>query len=413
MASSRSLRAASVRLFLFLVLVAAALAPGCAEDDDVRRPQLLASSLVDGTTGVGPETLQEVVVEFDEPMDPMGRAALRTSAQDVELEIEWDAARTAATIGLGGVVLVDRQYTLALEGFADPAGNALDGGELAPGEQLRFATRREDFAAPVVVESSPAHLEEAVYPAPVFDGTAPRVRVSIRFSESMDPAFREVSWAALGGEVRKAMGAWSEDLRVMSFAIEAPGLGGRPLQDRTSYQIELAALRDLAGNAARRAEGATERALQFSSGAYDALLNHSCGHVAFGPFASVTAAADPGPLVARSDAAHTRYTVTLPMVAGSAGTYAGYTRLRAPADATWNLFLDGELAVSVRDLEGQEVPVARSATAAACNGISHRATFSLQALDQVLLQIGPQSTAVARFIVEQVAVEGSVQERAQ
>lgn len=406
MAASRSLRAASVRSFLALVATTSVV--GCAEDDDARRPQILASSLADGTTDVGPEALGEVVVEFDEPMDPKrGRVVLRTSTGEEALEVRWDEARTAASIALGGGVVVDRRYTLALEGFVDPAGNALDGGDLAPDEQLRFATRREDFAAPVVVESSPAHLEEDVYPAPVFDGTAPRVRVSLRFSEPMDPAFREVSWGAVGGELRKAMGAWSGDLRELSFAIEAAGLGGRPLQDQTSYQLELSELRDLAGNAARVAEEVMGSALRFTSGEYDALLNHSCGHVAFGPFAGVNAAAEPGPLVARSDAAHTRYTVTLPPVTGEAGMYAGYTRLRAPADATWHLFLDGELAVSAQDLDGQAVPVVRSTTPAACDGISQRATFELQALDQVLLRIGPQSTDTARFIVEQVATEGS------
>lgn len=407
MATSRSFRAAFVRSFLALVPTTSVV--GCAEDDDTRRPQILASSLADGATDVGPEALGEVVVEFDEPMDPKrGRVVLRTSTGEEALEVRWDEARTAASIALGGGVVVDRRYTLALEGFVDPAGNALDGGDLAPDEQLRFATRREDFAAPVVVESSPAHLEEDVYPAPVFEGTAPRVRVSLRFSEPMDPAFREVSVGAVGGETRRAMGAWSEDLKRMTFAIEAPGLGGRPLQDRTSYQLELGGLRDLAGNSARVAEGSMETALRFSSGEYDALLNHSCGHVAFGPFASVSAAAEPGPLIARSDAAHTRYTVTLPMVAGAAGTYAGYTRLRAPADATWHLFLDGEVDMRVQDLDGAALPVTKSATPAACGGISHRATFSLRELDQVLLAIGPQATTTARFIVEQVAtVSGS------
>jgi Bacterial Ig-like domain len=395
-------------LLVGISLLGAALG-GCAEERDDRRPRVVVSSLADGTTGVEPQALAELEVEFDEPMDPKhGRAVLRTSTGSVELALRWDEERTVAAIGCEGAILVDRRYTLSLEGFKDPAGNALDGGAVLPGEQLRFATRREDFTAPVVVASVPAHLQAEVYPAPVDGGTAPRVRVAIRFSEPMDPEFRAVSWGAVGGEARAAQGAWAEDLRELSFAIEAPAFAGRrPLEDRTSYQVDVSGLADLAGNPARLAEGAPESALRFSTGEYDALLNHSCGHVAFGPFASVNAAAEPGPLAPRSDAAHTRFTVTLPMAAGVGGGYAGYTRLRAPADAAWHLFLDGEPAVMVQDLEGQALPVAVRTTPAACRGITHRATFHLRELDQVLLAIGPQVTDKVRFIVEQVATEGS------
>lgn len=407
MATSRPLRAA-----LGPALGMAALVAGCAEEMDDQRPRISASSLADGATGLDPEALAELFVEFDEPMDPKrGRAVLRTSTTSVELELRWEAGATAATLGLRGAVSVDRRYTLSLEGFEDPTGNALDGGEVLPEEQLRFATRREDFAAPFVVAASPSHLQDEVYPAPVFDGTAPRVRVSIRFSEPMDPAFREVSWGAVGGQARLATGAWSGDLRELSFAIEAPAFAGRrPLEDRTSYQLELGSLVDLAGNSARLAEGGADSALRFATGAYDALLNHSCGHVAFGPFANVTAAAEPGPLVPRSDAAHTRFTVTLPLAAAGGGMYAGFTRLRAPADATWHLFLDGDLEVRVQDLQGQPRPLVRSTTPVACDGIKHRATFELGELDQVLLSIGPQATATARFIVEQVTAAGAATE---
>jgi hypothetical protein len=295
---------------------------------------------------------------------------------------------------------------VGLVGFVRLAGVAIAGLGLAGCADDPGGEEDEDTSPPLVVSSSPAHLQTDIYPAPVFDISSPRVAISIRFSEPMDPQRREVRWGAVGGAPRAARGVWSEDRLELSFSIEAPPLTGElPLADLTTYRIELDGLRDLGGNAPQLSADSTESALQFTSGVYDPLLNHSCGHVAFGPFASLTAASAPGPLAPRSDAAHTRFTVTLPEVAGAPGTYAGHTRLRAPADATWHLFLDGDLPLTVRDLMDQALPVERRVTASACVGISHRASFALREMDQMILSIGPLSQPTAHFIVEHVAVE--------
>jgi hypothetical protein len=186
--------------------------------------------------------------------------------------------------------------------------------------------------------------------------------------------------------------------------VAPPFAGGRPLQDTTAYEVELQGLRDLAGNPAQFSASSNGR-LHFTTGIYDALLNHSCGHVAFGPFSEVLAATTPGAQAPRSDTAHTRFTITLP---GAVAPYAGFTRLRAGTDAIWHLFLDGDFPLTVQDALGEPLALVRSPTPRACSGITHRVTFSLRALDQMFLGIGPGVSPVVRFIVEQeVVAEGA------
>jgi Bacterial Ig-like domain len=380
-------------------LVALALVAGCAEMEDREPPTLISSSLADGAADVDPVAVSEVTLVFDEPMQRGGaRVILHVFEEERELPLRWSGDDEEVAIELTGALLVDRRYQLELDGFADLAGNTM--AAPWPSGKLGFATQRVDLQPPEVVISSPAHLEEGVYPAAIIGATAPRVRVQVRFGEPMDPLARAITWGAVGGAAKPAQGTWSEGASVFHFDITAPVLTGqRPLDDHTTYEVELAELRDLAGNPARRAAG--DSRLRFTTGQYDALLNHSCGHVAFGPFAAVTAAATAGPQAPRSDAAHTRYTVTLP---GVAGEYGGATRLRAAADATWHLFLDRDAPLIVLDEQSQPLPVMRAVTPAACAGISHRVSFSLAAQAQAYLSIGPQTGAEVRFIVEQVAV---------
>jgi Bacterial Ig-like domain len=371
---------------------------GCAAQDDGEAPQLVSSSLQDGEVAVDPDVLTELELEFDEPMrTTSAQVTLTTFSTTVELPLSWSASRSSATVSLDGALVVDRRYILALEAFSDEAGNPL-----AP-TALRFSTKRVDREAPQVLTSSPSHLQEGVYPAAVIDGLAPRVRILLRFGEAMDPDARELRWGEAGGELRAAMGVWSSDLLVLTLDLVAPPFaGGRPLRDLTTYEIELQGLRDLAGNPAQLSDSANGR-LRFTTGVYDALLNHSCGHVAFGPFAEVLASMSSGVQAPRSDTAHTRFTITLP---GAAGAHAGFTRLRAATTATWHLFLDGDYPLTVQDALDQPISLVRSPSPGACSGITHRVTFSLSALDQVFVGIGPIASPVAHFIVEQEVIAG-------
>ncbi len=259
-----------------------------------------------------------------------------------------------------------------------------------------------DTTPPRVAASSPPHDAIGVYPARLFGGTVPRVRITIRFDEPMDPARATVRWGATGGGMAaQAIGTWSPDaFELVIDLLGAPLTGQRPLADLTGYELDLGDLRDPAGNGVVPDVGLDAGKLRFTTAAYDPLLTHACGHVVFGPYAEVAAAATPSPLAARTDVAHTRYTVSLP---DAGGNRTGYTRIRATADATWHLFLEDDRPVALETEAGAAVPLVTEATPDACDGIRHRATFQAAALDQRFLRFGPQAEPVTRLIVEVVA----------
>jgi Bacterial Ig-like domain len=377
---------------------------GCGQDDDRREPMLVSLSLVDGSTEIDPDLTKEVVALFDEPLDASrGRAILRTSQGEVEVPVSWSQQATMVTLSLDGLIVVDRRYRLVLEDFADPSGNLVDAAAELPDGALRFATKRVDREAPTLVSSVPMDGQVGVYPASVFDGTAPSVRVRVRFSEPMESVDAPVTWGPVGRPHSAITGAWSSDQTELLIEIEAPPFAGRrPLENETLYEFDLSGVQDLAGNPLSSSAGPQNGRIRFTTGTYDALLNHSCGHVFFGPNATAVAAAVASQQAPRTDIAHTRFTVELPVDGGGSGLHSGFTRLRAPARATWHLFLDGDLAVSALDGVGQPIPTLRRATASACVGITHEVIFQLNEADQVFLRFGAQIAPVARFIVEQV-----------
>lgn len=255
-----------------------------------------------------------------------------------------------------------------------------------------------DGVAPRLVATSPVQGATDVYPARLYGGMVPRVRIALRFDEAMAPDVASVTLTgaarraelreATGAETRELAGAWSEDGTELVVEVVGSGLTSQPpLADGAMYEVDVGALRDRAGN---RAVGGP---LRFATGTFDPLLNHSCGHVFFGPYATASAAATASMAAPRTDAPHTRYTVAVP--AGG-----GFTRLRLAAAATCHLFVDGDVPIALEAATGEARPVARAATPDACDGISERATFHLDALEEVYLHLG--AGPEARFIVELV-----------
>lgn len=257
-----------------------------------------------------------------------------------------------------------------------------------------------DAIAPRLVSSEPAQGAVDVYPARMFEGMAPRVRVVLRFDEPMDRERAVIEWGPAGGARQSLAGVWSDGGAELVADITAPPLTGQqPLADRTAYEIDVRGLRDASGNAVDPGALLDDGLVRFTTGAYDELLNHSCGHVFFGPYATATAAAAPGPVAARTDTAHTRYTVNLP---ASGDGFAGYVRLRAGSAATWHLFLDGDPGIALETPAGDALPIAIAPTPDACTGIAQRATFHVAQFDERFLKFGPAQSASVKFIVEVV-----------
>jgi hypothetical protein len=171
-----------------------------------------------------------------------------------------------------------------------------------------------------------------------------------------------------------------------------PALGGRVLADDTRYEVRLDGFADAAGNPI-----AHPAHVAFTTGTLDALLNHSCGHVTFGPFASVAATA--GALDAPyADTGHVSYTVQLPRQGDG---YHGYTRFRVATGTRYDLFLDRPVAV-IGVAGEREHPLATAATPPACDGITHRAWFTADADGEWLLSHAAGSPSF-NMIVEATA----------
>ncbi len=339
---------------------------------------------------------------FDQPMvTTQGALTITDGLETFEVSVRWPDNDFTAVADLAGLLEPGRDYRLTLANFAGVNGGAPVLAQTLGDEILDFTTSlpTED-RPPFVVTSNPGMEATGVYPAQVFNGTAPRVSIRIDFSEPMDSGRRTISWgSADGGTQEELAGSWSADGLVFTADVLAPPATGRhPLEDSTRYAIDLRRLRDRAGNLLTPNVVVANGQLMFTTGVYEPLLNHSCGHVFFGPYDTVTAAVAPGPTITRTDTAHTAYTVTLP-----GPPYAGFTRYRAATDASVHLFLDGEDSIKVTDELGVPVLFSVRTTPSACPGISHELLFHTAAGQRFLFEIGPQSTSQRRFIVEAVS----------
>jgi hypothetical protein len=243
-----------------------------------------------------------------------------------------------------------------------------------------------------------------------YDGAASRPGVYLRkvltvtFSGPMQPSLAQVMLTHrtdTSVAPRPLTGQWSSDHRTLTVTIPAPEEGGPPLEASSSYALDLTGLKDAAGNPLDGAPVLGDGKLDFTTGAREALLEHSCTHALVNTATALDAAPTPFAFPPATDEGHKRYRLTLP---GSEGSFQGYSDfISAPdVDETVTLFLDRRVPVSVRnDTEGVEVPVELLATEPVCAGITHRARFSATAGDLIYqLRYGPTDVATFEFVLE-------------
>jgi hypothetical protein len=179
-----------------------------------------------------------------------------------------------------------------------------------------------------------------------------------------------------------------------------PLTGAPPLLDLTSYALDLSLLTSAHGVALDTQRNLTDGALRFTTSAFDALLNHACGHVQLGPFDGAMAAETPGPLTVATDTGHVNYTVTLPE---SEAGYEGYTRVTTLMGRHYHFLFDREIPVALFAEGAAEAALRVEPASAACAGITHRADFSAVAGEELFLHLGPTETSTLHMIVEIVS----------
>jgi hypothetical protein len=326
----------------------------------VRGPGIvLSASPADGSVAV-PVALEVATLTFDRDMQGE-TVEIQVGDAVRPASVTWDATGRVATIGLAGLLQQDRRTRIGLNGLSTAEGGPASGGSVLGDDSLDFVVGDR----PTVVSSSPADDALEVYPAP----TTSRIELGLVFSEPMDTSQTEATLITEDGSAMPVAMEWANDGKAATGQVQGnPALGGRVLLDDTAYELRFDRFRDAAGNPV-----AEPARVSFTTGTLDPLLNHSCGHVLYGPFGSVAATSDSAD-APYADAGHVSYTVQLPP-AGSA--YRGYTGFRVATGKRFDLFLDAPVAITA-SADSWEASLETVITPAACDGITHRVTFTAE-----------------------------------
>ncbi|MFY0569726.1 Ig-like domain-containing protein [Archangium lansingense] len=380
---------------------------------DTQPPTVTATSPTEHAEAVLPGATTEVSITFSEPMKPDTGTLVPSSGLKLGAPAWSGNTLKVPVTGLGH----DDAHSLELKGFQDVAGNALDGTVLLGDGKLDFRTG-SDHPRASVSSSSVAEGAQGVYPVEMYydaeasrPGAYFRKVLTVTFTEAMDPAFAQVTLVNRTDTTlapRPLTGQWSPDGLTLTLTLTAPEEGGPPLEEESTYALDLSALRSAA--AGNRLEASTflgDGKLDFTTGKRNGDLEHACTHSLVSTAESVTAAPNMPPFgfPPPTDVGHTRYRLTLPTA--DAGSHVGHTELvsKPDQDEFIVLYLDQNIPVGVWDeLDAVDVPVEVSPTAAVCPGITYQARFTVTQGDRFYyLRFGATPSAELEFILERYA----------
>lgn len=225
--------------------------------EDNQAPQVIRATPEEGQTDVDPQ-LAAIVVRFDEQMNQTrNRARLEADGEDLgTLTGSWDGPGREITFdlgdGAGGSLLQQNApHRLVLSLLQDLRGNPPSADEYLGGDSSLDFTTGVDETDPGVV-SITGTLDVGGIPTEI-DLTEPTesvdypilTAIEIRFSEAMDvttPASFEIA-PSDGGPAQPLPHEWNESGTRLTFDPTAV-----TLTSSTAYGIDLAGLRDAAGN---------------------------------------------------------------------------------------------------------------------------------------------------------------------
>jgi hypothetical protein len=287
-------------------------------------------------------------------------------------------------------------------GGASQGGAAQEGGAASESGAPSGSGAASDEPAPYVLEAIPILDATDVYPAPLWSGNGEEVVVEVSFSESMKPESELLFEAS--EQTRPGTASWSADATRLRIATRPDFTFPRPLADDTTYSLDLSALVSQSGVGLEPNVGLRAGLLVFTTGRHDALLNHSCGHTFFGPFASMAAAPTADELAPDISTTHTEYSVALP---DRGGDYGGWLRANFVAPGQYRLYFGGETRVSSQDADGNTENLALLETPRACPGIAYEVTLSPQPGAELFFRLEAKESPLRRVIVELVPDEES------
>lgn len=304
---------------------------------------------------------------------------------------------------------------LALAGcdHDDPAPPAPDAGTRPDaGAELDAGTQPDagSVQGPAVIGSTPTEGETNVLPVELFkEGattTGVRKLVTLTFDTPMNTTAAEVTLVdrtTPANAPRTLTGIWSEDGLTLSVAIPRPEADLPPLEEDTTYTLELGALRDTEGRTVDTSHtGLGDGRLDFTTGRRAGTTEHACAHALLERPMPVTASASPT-IYPATDSPHAFYGLTLP---ASGASFLGYTEVVSgeSRDEPVILYLNHPIPVAVHDTTEGEDAVASAlepARPVCLPAITHTVKFTAPGGDRFLrLTFGPTEQETFTFVFE-------------
>ncbi|WP_225413281.1 Ig-like domain-containing protein [Stigmatella hybrida] len=375
---------------------------------DLTPPTVVSASPAEGASNVATEYTTRVVLTFSEPMKKtVGKAELVDGSTRTVLTPQWNGDGFSVSYDVTFLLRHNAALGIALTGFQDAVGNALDPKPYLGNGVLDFRTVL-DTTRPYLESSNPVDDAQDVYPAEVYltggtPATGLRKRFTFVFSEPMDTRESRVTLheTASPGTFRSFNGTWATDRRTLTVTVTAVATGQLPVAETRAYYMDLTGLKDAAGNTVETTfpgPGGDGR-IGFLTLADLPWLDHACAHALAVAPTAVTATATFSGASPRTDALHGHYTVTLP---GGNGSFTGYTRMRLGFERLYHAFLNREVPLEVTDAaNGAVLEVTLEPVPPACNELTHMATFRSTANPELRARFGPAPAAAFRLVLEE------------
>lgn len=198
---------------------------------DAAPPVVVDASPAEGQADVSTPVTTRVSLAFSEPMDPaVGTAELVIGTARQPLTQRWEAGDTRLVLTVGGLLALDAAHRVELDGFADAAGNALDGTVYLADGALDFTTGSS--SPPYVSFTTPADGRTDVLPD--------TSEIVVVFSEAMDTSRTS---ATIVGDDRsvEVQGTWSLSGSTLRLDVS------RAINAGKSYTVDLTGFEDATG----------------------------------------------------------------------------------------------------------------------------------------------------------------------
>jgi len=211
---------------------------------DMDPPQVVSAMPMEGQVDVDPDTLESIVVTFDEPMDrTVTLVQILTGPDTVNGAVSWDETGTVATVIPQDVLAYNAAAALVLTRFRDVLGNEVADDASGGNGRLDFVTGPDMFP-PGVREATPDEGATGV--------ALDLAEIVVTFTEAMDTTLTTFFLSKEGEVPVMLEGTW--EMGGVRLRLPVPV----ELVFRGDYMVDLTDVEDVAGNGLAMPDEVTE-----------------------------------------------------------------------------------------------------------------------------------------------------------